>query len=80
MSTDCTFTATGFKASNGAKVGPASLTFTASSLTNAEMMEATFGSAYGGLKNVTLALTSSPIGSDLPILLVDSVKYVAHVK
>ena len=80
VSTNCTFTATGFKASNGAKVAPVSLTFAASSLTNAAMMEATFGITYSGLKEVTLALTSSPIGTALPVLLVDSVKYVAHVK
>ena len=80
VSTNCTFTATALKASNGAKVGPVSLTFAASSLTNAAMMEATFGITYSGLKEVTLALTSSPIGTALPVLLVDSVKYVAHVK
>ena len=80
LSSNCTFRATGFKASNGAKVGPASLKFTASSLTNAKMMEATFGGTFSGLKQVTLALTSSPIGSTLPVLLVDSVKYIVYLK
>lgn len=79
-STDCTFTVTGFKASNGAKVGPTSFQFSPNSLTSATMMEATFGGAYSGLKEVTLALTSSPATVALTVLLVDSVKYVVHLK
>lgn len=59
VSTACTVTATGFKVSNGAKGGSASFTFSSGSLTNAEMTEATFGSADGGVKEATLALRSS---------------------
>ena len=80
VSTACTLTVTGVKASNDANAGPTSFTFSPDSLTNATMMEATFGSTYAGLKEATLALTSSPVTVTLTVLLVDSVKYVVHEK
>ena len=80
VSTACTFTVAGSKAGRGAQVGPTSFTFSPSSLTNAEMMEAAFGGAYRGLEEVTLALTSSSATVALTVLLADSVQYVVHGK
>ena len=76
VSTACAFTVPGFKASNGAKVGPTAFQFSPGSLTNATMTEASLGSSYSGLGDVTLTLTSSPVTVALTVLLVDSVKYV----
>lgn len=80
VSTACTFTVTGVKASGGATVGPTSFTFSPDSLTDAAMMEATFGSTWSGLEEATLALTSSPVTVALTVLLADSIKYVVHVE
>ena len=80
LSTACRFSVTGFKASNGKKIGsPVSFSYSPTSETNATMMEAKFGSAYSGLKEAVLMLTESPVTINLTVLVVDSVKYVVHL-
>lgn len=49
-------------------------------MTNATMEEATFGSGYSGLKTATMAVTSSPVTSEVAVLVVDSVDYTIHTK
>ena len=79
LSTKCTFTVTGFKASNGKAVGPpVSFSYTPGSETEAVMMKASFGSQYVGLKEARLALTASPVTVNLTVLVVDDVKYIVH--
>ena len=79
LSTACGFTAGAYATGSGLHVGETSFEYKPGSLTNATMMEASFGSDFSGLEEVALTLTSSAATVENTILVIDSIKYVVHV-
>lgn len=80
LSTACALTAGAYATGSGDHVGSRSFEYNPGSLTNATMMEASFGSTFSGLEEVALTLTSSAATVNNTILVIDSIKYVVHIE